>query len=264
MRSGDRLTFGDTVMAITTTPSGAPARWAMVGAILALAVAGGSAYVWWNTNTVSFERIALDASRSVYLLALQENGRRTIVGTGFVVDREGVLATNAHVADRLRVAPAIAVRGDAYDTSEIERVIVHPRWTAGSFANDVALVELKTPSPAPPLRLADASEVNRLQRGAQVAAFGFPAVSTDAARPRGRMSVDVLADIQPPYLGVNLNIAPGMSGSPVFSARGAVVGIVLAGDFVRGVPGAPSRPSGTAANWALSVQVLRDLIASRN
>lgn len=264
VRSGDRLTFGDTVMAVTTTASGAPARWAIVAAVLALAVAGGSAYVWWNTNTVSFEQIASDASESVYLLALQEGDRRTSVGTGFLVDRKGLLATNAHVADRLRAASAVAIRSDSYDTSPIERVILHPRWSAGSFANDVALVEVKTSSPAAPLRLADASELDRLHRGAQVAAFGFPAASTDPARPRGRLSVDVVADVQPLYLGVNLNVAPGMSGSPVFSTRGVVIGIVLAGDFVRGAPGAPARPSSTAENWAISVRVLRDLIASRN
>jgi S1-C subfamily serine protease len=236
------------------------ARWPALFGVIAVAIAGAAGYVWWSLGAVSVERIASEASESVYLLALQEGDRRTIVGTAFVIDGTGVLATNAHVAERLRGSSALAIRGDTYDSSEIQRVILHPRWTAGSFANDVALVELERPTSAPPLRLADAPELERLHRGAQLAAFGFPAASTDPFKPRGRVSTDVLADFQPPYLGVNLSIAPGMSGSPVFSVRGAVVGIVLAGDFVRATPGAPQRPSGSAANWAISVGVLRDLL----
>lgn len=255
VHAGDRLAFGDSVIAIAAAADSAPAslaRWAIVAAVLALATAGAVVYVWSSGRPVSFERIAAAASDSVYVLEVLEKDRATIVGTGFLVDRQGTLATNAHVADRLRRS-AVAVRGDSYEKVEIRRVILHPRWTAGSFANDVALVELSAGSLAEPLRLADAAELDQLRRGAELAAFGFPAASTDPARPRGRMSVDVLADLQPPYLGVNLDVAPGMSGSPVFNTRGVVVGIVVAGDF--------GRPAGAAANWAISVRVLEDLIA---
>jgi hypothetical protein len=59
-----------------------------------------------------------------------------------------------------------------------------------------------------------------------------------------------------------LDIAPGTSGSTVFRPSGAVVAIVVGGDFVDAGNGA-KRPSGSAANWALSALVVRDFLAFR-
>jgi V8-like Glu-specific endopeptidase len=57
-------------------------------------------------------------------------------------------------------------------------------------------------------------------------------------------------------------IAPGTSGSPVFDDTGDVVAVVTSGDFVRGKNGM-MRPSGTAANWAISAVRIRELLAAR-
>ena len=126
--------------------------------------------------------------------------------------------------------------------------------------NDVAVLRLSGGSAAPPLPLAAHVEVQRLQRGAALATFGFPAASTDLRSPRGRLSVDVLSDVRLPFLEVGLEIAPGTSGSPVFGPRGAVVGLVVAGDFIGGDDGTTARPSGSGVNWAISVDVLRELL----
>ena len=96
-----------------------------------------------------------------------------------------------------------------------------------------------------------------------VAAFGFPTVSTDPWKPRGRLSVDFLGDVRGDYLEVGLAIAPGTSGSPVLDEAGTVVAIVVGGDFVDTPDGRGKTPSGTAANWAISVSMLRDLLDLR-
>jgi S1-C subfamily serine protease len=102
--------------------------------------------------------------------------------------------------------------------------------------------------------------VQRLQRGVPLAMFGFPAGSTDARNPRGRLSVDVLSDVRLPFLEVGLEISPGTSGSPVFGPSGSVVGLVVAGDFIGGDDGTTARPSGSGVNRAISVDVLRELL----
>src|SRR5262249_37592771 len=148
-------------------------------------------------------------------------------------------------------------------TRHIVSAAIHPEWREGSVRNDVAVLGLDAGPPVPALPLAGAFAVQSLRRGTPVAAFGFPAVSTDPLRPRGRLSVDVVADVRDEYLEVGLGIAPGTSGSPVFTESGSVVAIVVGGDFVDD-GGGSKRPSGSAANWALSALVLRDFLASRH
>jgi hypothetical protein len=189
------------------------------------------------------------------------------VGTAFVVG-EDLLATNAHVAAAVNVSPdqperrAVIVRSDSGEVHQVSGVFISPQWRRGSVANDVALLRVAgLPDEARPLPLADASTIARLTRGTTVATFGFPAMSTDPAKPRGRLSLDVLGDVRDgQYLAVGLRIAPGTSGSPIFLPNGVVVGLVTGGDFVETGTGALS-PSGTNVNWGISVAPLQQLIA---
>jgi len=154
------------------------------------------------------------------------------------------------------------VQGDTYDARRIVGISIHPGWQQGSMRNDVALLQL-APGPAlAALPIADTAAISSLRRGRAVAAFGFPAISTDAARPRGRLSVDVIGDVRGQYLEVGLGISPGTSGSPIFGESGSVVAIVVGGDFVE-TPAGAKRPSGSSANWALSAAVLSDFLESR-
>jgi S1-C subfamily serine protease len=138
--------------------------------------------------------------------------------------------------------------------------VIHSGWRAGSLNADVALLRLGPGGPrVPTLTLADAAAVGTLRRGTPVAAFGFPAVSTDPANPRGRLSVDVVGDVRGEFLEVGLGVAPGTSGSPVFDRSGLVVGIVVGGDFIE-APSGGTRPTGSSANWALSADTVRQLL----
>jgi S1-C subfamily serine protease len=269
LRSGDQVTFGDDRFVVAVgRRSRAWMRMAAV-ALAALAVAG-IVLVERRAHS-SFVEVAAAAARSVFLIVLDENGRRSIVGTGFVVAANGIIATNAHVADALAKRRALsgaaggvrafAVQGDSYDARGIVSASIHPDWRQGSLKADVALVQLELGAGLAPLRLADAPTIAALRRGTPLAAFGFPAASTDPARPRGRLSVDVIGDVRGDYIEVGLGVAPGMSGSPVFDDEGAVVGIVAGGDFVGGPDGA-AQPSGSSVNWAISVSVVKALLAT--
>jgi hypothetical protein len=188
------------------------------------------------------------------------------VGTAFVVG-DGLLATNAHVADTLEPAirrgegRAVIVRGDSGEVGTITDAYLSTSWRKGSVADDVALVRaMGVAQDAKPLRLADPSRVAALTRGTALATFGFPASSTDAHRPRGRLVVDVLGDVRDGrYLAVGLRIAPGTSGSPIFLDDGSVIGLVVGGDFAT-MPDGSINPSGTNVNWGIAVGPLRQLL----
>jgi len=273
LKTGDRLSFGsDQFVVVIGRP---PHRWLPVAAVAAFVIVAlglVGAVVRLQRSRRSFEDIATNAAQAVYMIATEQAGIRSVVGTGFVVAPHGLIATNAHVADALQkrgaVAPdpvatqALAVQGDTYDVRRIVAVSIHPGWQKGSMRNDVALLQLAPGPSLPALVLADTTAITSLRRGTPVAAFGFPAISTDAVRPRGRLSVDVIGDVRGEFLEVGLGISPGTSGSPVFGEFGSVIAIVVGGDFVE-MPTGARRPSGSAANWALSAVVLREFLASK-
>jgi S1-C subfamily serine protease len=266
---GDRLAFGDDQFLVDR--DGRSVWLAVAAAVVLVALVAGVTYATRRRAPASTAQIASTAARSVYAIAVESGGTRSIVGTAFAVDG-GLLATNAHVADavarRLDVAAAapqpqpgaaVAIRGDTYEVSRITGVTLHPDWKAGSIRADAALLRIDGGVETVPLTLADGAAFQRLQRGRSLTSFGFPAVSTDARRPRGRISMDIVGDVRGEYLEAGLAIAPGTSGSPVFDDEGRVVAVVAGGDFVKGANGA-LMPSGSQANWAISVERVRELL----
>jgi S1-C subfamily serine protease len=273
LKAGDRLTMGAEQFAVAFGP--AIRLWMVASILLACAAIGFVAVSLTGRHRTrpAFEEVAASAARSVFLIAVEQNGQRSVVGTAFAVEGPGWLATNAHVADAVQQLVgsarkgtekrrALAIQGDSYESRPVSVLRIHPDWRPGSIQDDVALMQIDPPSAATPLQLAEAAAIARLRRGTPVAAFGFPAVSTDPARPRPRLSVDVVGDIRGDYLEVGLGIAPGTSGSPVFDESGAVVAIVAGGDFVAG-KGGTRRPSGSSVNWALGVSVLKELLSMK-
>ena len=259
----DRLQFGDVECEVLRGRFFATVVTAVgVFATAAIIVA----YLIRTGQSPDFAKVSVEIARSVYLVAVETGGERLVVGTAFVVGN-GLLATNAHVASTLDVPPAdslrrpVVIRGDSNQVHDVRAVHVSQAWREGSIADDVAILKVgDLPKDATPLRLADAATLASLGRGMSLATFGFPAMSTDTLRPRGRLSVDVLGDVRDGrYLAVGLQIAPGTSGSPIFLHDGVVVGLVAGGDFSVSPNGGRS-PTGTNVNWGISVAPLQQLL----
>ena len=226
---GDRLALGEDQFVVA--PDGRSMWLAAAAAVVLVALVAGVTYATRRRTPIAAEQVASAAVRSVYAVVLESGGTRSIVGTAFAVDG-GLLATNAHVADAVaraaqdvarrrqpseaaqdgarqpsdgaheatqRLQPsavALAIRGDTFDVSRIVGVTLHPDWKPGSIRADAALLRVQGGAPVVPLTVADGSAFLRLRRGTPVMAFGFPAVSTDAQRPRGRLSMDIVGDVR--------------------------------------------------------------------
>jgi S1-C subfamily serine protease len=167
---------------------------------------------------------------TVYLRVQLPNGD-VAEGSGFFCTEPGVVVTNAHVLGMLRA--------DAVPPSRVD-VVAHSGEAkemrlVGSVAgvdrdNDLAVLRVPGAGLPPPLPVATATGLTETQK---VYVFGFPlgaqlgrniTVSESSVSSLRRDEAGQLTQVQ-----VNGGMHPGNSGGPVADARGAVVGVSVAG-----------------------------------
>jgi serine protease Do len=140
------------------------------------------------------------------------------LGTGFVVDKDGIVLTNNHVienADQIRV--------------KLSNDKEYPARIVGRDARtDMAVVKIEERG-LTPLTLGDSDQ---LEVGDWVVAIGNPfglshTVSAGIISAKGRSRHDVPLDPSGYYnfLQTDASINPGNSGGPLLNLRGEVVGI---------------------------------------
>ena len=250
LRAGDEIGFGgDTLLVVEAERR---AWWLKL--VAAAAVVAALAVFATIRSKIDFQSAAEHITPSVYLVALERDGKRAPVGTAFVVNASGLLATNAHVAELLEGEERAVVLGT--DLRGVARGVVrsylHESFEAGSFQDDVALLELESGPRLSPVTLASDRHLAKLGRGVSLATLGFPAPATNPSNPRARLLVEALADLRGGgYLELGRAALPGTSGSPVFDRDGIVVGIVVGRD---------EKLAGDAS-WALSAAVIRELLS---
>ena len=148
-------------------------------------------------------------------------GGGSATGSGFVIDREGHVLTNAHVVDG---AERIEVTLGNVDSSEP----VSARVVGEDASTDLALLEIDAPSDQlHPLALGDSSQ---LQVGDSVVAIGNP-FGLDRTVTTGIVSA-LQREIRAPngftidnVIQTDAAINPGNSGGPLLGADGRVIGI---------------------------------------
>jgi serine protease Do len=184
-----------------------------------------------RAEPVSFAPIAHGADPSVVTIATvsesvevspfthrRRRGERRGLGTGFVVDRGGVILTNNHV-----VEDAQSIQVKLFDERELPGRVV-----GTDPPTDIAVVRIEAPDLKPlPLGDSDAIDV-----GDWVVAIGNPfglshTVSAGIISAKGRNREDVELDPSGYYdfLQTDASINPGNSGGPLLNLRGEVVGV---------------------------------------
>lgn len=149
------------------------------------------------------------------------------IGTGFILDKLGLVATNLHV-----VAGESAIKVRLYDGSQYAVLQI-----AGIDPDrDLALLRIKPTKDLPVLKLGD-SDV--MTAGDQIVTIGNPLGVFDYSVTEGLISqvrpVCGRADIaaqrckqELTVLQISAAISPGSSGGPLFNQAGEVVGVTTA------------------------------------
>jgi len=143
-------------------------------------------------------------------------------GTGFVIDKEGTIATNHHV-----IGDAAAVRVKFQNGSVYEDV----ELLADERERDLALVRVNLDAPLDggkrpdlvPVSLGDSEAIVVGERAVSIGnPLGLEHTLTDGLISSRRMYEDK------PWIQFSAPVSPGNSGGPLFNMRGEVIGVTTA------------------------------------
>jgi serine protease Do len=169
----------------------------------------------------------------VNIRSLSENGES--VGSGFIVDQKGLIATNFHLVSSSEPRRSIFQRGAEANaqTKLVNSVTVtlhDGRQLPASIkgydeATDIALLEVKPTGAALPV--AEIGDSDSLRVGEWVIAIGNPlgldhTVTLGIVSAKGRTGFGGQFD---DFLQTDAAINPGNSGGPLVNAQGKIVGI---------------------------------------
>ena len=153
--------------------------------------------------------------------------RQRAIGSGFVIDSEGYIMTNAHVvssAGRIQVVLPPANSKDAIGAALSTKTNILPARIAG-VAKDLDIALLKVDSmelPALPL-----ASYRELRQGEMVFAFGSPEGLRNTVTHGVVSAVARQSDPDSPQIAIQTDapINPGNSGGPLVNVKGEVVGM---------------------------------------
>jgi len=149
------------------------------------------------------------------------------VGTGFILDKSGIVATNLHVVAGEATIKVRLYDGTLYPVMQIAGV---------DPARDLALLRIKPARELPTLKLGDS---DAMSAGDQIVAIGNPLGVFDYSVTSG-----LISQVRPlcgqdriaaheckqelTVLQISAAISPGSSGGPLFNQFGEVVGVTTA------------------------------------
>ena len=183
--------------------------------------------VWPSIVQISVSSYGVAREKGAVAEASMVLGRQQSVGSGFVIDADGYIVTNAHVvanAQRIEVLlPPEKADGSLTTALSAKQVVVPAKIVGLSSELDLALLKadnLKLPA----LPLATYSQ---LRQGETVFAFGSPSGLRHTLTHGLVSSVARQIDPDSPliYIQTDAPINPGNSGGPLVNIRGEVVGV---------------------------------------
>ena len=170
----------------------------------------------------------------------------TAIGTGFIINADGEILTNAHV-----VNGATVVRVRLAGESQAREVQV----VGADATNDVALLKVTGVDKLSPVQL---GAINQVQVGDPVVAIGYalglrgePTVTTGIVSGTDR-TLDTLTGLVQTDTAIN----PGNSGGPLVDAAGRVIGIntaKLSGNGASGSGSSASEPGFENVGFAITI-----------
>lgn len=153
-------------------------------------------------------------------------GRQRSIGSGFVIDPDGYIMTNAHVvsgAQRIQVVlPPPNADGSLESALSGKTRTVSARIVGVTTEIDLAVLKIEEKIPALPL-----ATYTKVRQGEAVFAFGSPGGLRNTITRGIVSSVARQTDPDSPliYIQTDAAINPGNSGGPLVNIRGEVVGV---------------------------------------
>jgi hypothetical protein len=201
-----------------------------------------------TTGTLAGE-IYKKASPAVVLIeTLNEKHEVAAAGSGFLVSSDGKILTNYHVIAHTKEATVRLANKDAYDSVDVLDI---------DKRKDIALIKIKAVD-LPFLAVGKSSTVD----------IGDPvfSLSTPLGVFQNTLSDGIVSGIRAGdgyrYFQVTAPISHGSSGSPIFNAKGEVIGIAamtisegqnlnfaIPIDYAKGMLASPSQPKTLAATY---------------
>jgi len=151
------------------------------------------------------------------------------VGTGFLVHRDGLIATCAHVVQACGIRPGDTVRVAFHVTGEEREATVERDWWRDPDMEDVAILRLQglVPEGVKPLPLG----ISLHSRGHDFFSWGYRLADVFAGglAAGGKIQARILYRDQPALQLLSNQIDRGMSGAPLWDVQGRrVVGMINA------------------------------------
>jgi serine protease Do len=146
-------------------------------------------------------------------------------GTGFLLSRGGLLATNWHV---VAVGKNLSVAFPGWTATVSADVVIKDAVNDLAVLRLTDLTKLATTCPELPFQLASS---NGVKLGERVSTIGYPLTSMLGSSPKfseGVVSSKSGVQDDPRALQISAQVQPGSSGSPLFDSEGNIIGIVVA------------------------------------
>jgi serine protease Do len=178
-------------------------------------------------------------------------------GSGFLVNAEGLVATNWHVVTD---AKNVTVSLPNWNASVPANVVLKDK------VNDLALLQitdkakLANKCSALPYQLGSSQTIGL---GEHVSTIGYPLTTMLGSNPKfseGVVSSKSGVQDDPRWLQISAQVEPGSSGGPLFDSDGNIVGIVVA-TLDAGVVFQNVRALPQNVNFAVKADYLRNLIS---
>jgi len=133
------------------------------------------------------------------------------IGTGFIVDKRGLIITNAHVV------------GDSKkcEVTFSDSTVVEGKVVLSYFAKDIAFVKVRTSKTLKQIGLAEKEDYSV---GDTVIAYGNP-YGFEKTVTKGIISAVDRQIGDEKYIQTDVAINPGNSGGPLIDSKGTVIGI---------------------------------------
>lgn len=201
---------------------------ASIAGITTLLIAGMTTYYSRKANTAELQQLSKkfeNTERKVNALKQQVEKDKVQIpkapatplksgGTGFLIDGQGYIITNAHVVEGSEVVVLQNNKGQEFRAS-----IIHI-----NHVNDIAILKIKDEDFKIHSALPYSFKKNGAELGEQLFTLGFP--REEIVYNEGYMSAltGFNGDTLSCQIGVSAN--PGNSGGPVFNRNGEVIGII--------------------------------------